>query len=63
MAITAGLVLVARCAKSSMEDSEYFRSQDRECNMLFGAVTDSDQASKFSIDMAAAAHRNRVRAS
>ena len=42
---------------------EYFRNKDRECNMLFGQWQDKNQEEKFSLDMAAAAHRNRLRAS
>ncbi len=53
----AGLILLARLCKSYLQDQEYFKSKDRECNMIFG----SDDT--FSIDLAAAAHRNRMRAS
>lgn len=44
-----------------MQDQEYFKAKDRECTMLFGAWGDKEADSKFSIDMAAAAHRNKVR--
>ena len=60
--ILAGFVLVARIARHCIKDTEYFRGKDRECNMLFGAPQDNENASKFAIDMAAASHMNRVRA-
>jgi len=60
---SAGIVILARLCKSYLQDQEYFRSKDRECNMLFGVWGDKTTEDKFSIDLAAAAHRNRQRAS
>jgi len=57
----AGCILIARLAKCFLQDQEYFKAKDRECTMLFGAWGDKEADSKFSIDMAAAAHRNKVR--
>ena len=59
----AGGIVIARLVKSCLKDSEYFKAKDRECTMLFGAWDTGDTANKFSIDMAAAAHWNRLRAS
>jgi hypothetical protein len=63
LGFAAGMIIIARLCKGYLQDQEYFRAKDRECNMLFGAWGDSEADAKFSIDMAAAAHRNRVRAS
>lgn len=51
-----GLILIARLLKCWLQEQEYFKAKDRECNMLFGAWGDKESDQKFSIDMAAAAH-------
>ena len=56
----AGGIVLCRVIKSCCKDSEYFNAKDRECTMLFGAWDTGDTGNRFSIDMAAAAHRNRL---